>query len=94
MSDELPHGIETLTNIVKGQMYVDYFNPFWGTFHKQDGSAAGRKDASLTPEEIITMNYLADGVIGSIPKSWELTDEAREKVEIEGRITPAMTTVE
>ena len=94
MSDELPHGIETLTNIVKGQMYVDYFNPFWGTFHRQDGSAAGRKDASLTPEEIITMNYLADGVIGSIPKSWELTDEAREKVEIEGRITPAMTTVE
>ncbi len=94
MSDELPHGIETLTNIVKGQMYVDYFNPFWGQFHKQDGSIAGRKDASLTPEEIITMDYLADGVIGSIPKNWELTDDAREKVELQGHITPAMTTVE
>ncbi|HCI73910.1 MAG TPA: BMP family ABC transporter substrate-binding protein [Lachnospiraceae bacterium] len=94
MSDELPRGIETLTNIVKGQMYVDYFNPFWGQFHKQDGSIAGRKDESLTPEEIITMDYLADGVIGSIPKSWELTADAREKVELQGRITPAMTTVE
>ena len=40
------------------------------------------------------MDYLADGVIGSIPASWELTDDAREKVELQGRITPAMTTVE
>ena len=94
MSDELPHGIETLTNIVKGQMYADYFNPFWGEFHKQDGSAAGKKDQSLTPEEIIRMDYLAEGVIGSIPESWELTDDAREKVELQGHITPAMTTVE
>jgi basic membrane lipoprotein Med (substrate-binding protein (PBP1-ABC) superfamily) len=94
MSDELPHGIETLINIVKGQMYVDYFNPFWGQFHKQDGSIAGRRDQSLTPEEIITMDYLADGVIGSIPQNWELTEDAREKVELQGHITPAMTTVE
>ena len=42
MSDELPHGIETLTNIVKGQMYADYFNPFRDRFKKQDGSYAGR----------------------------------------------------
>ena len=27
MSDELPRGLTTLTNIVRGQMYVDYFNP-------------------------------------------------------------------
>ena len=94
MSDELPHGIEMLTNIVKGQMYADYFNPFWGEFRKQDGSAFGKKDQSLTPEEIITMDYLADGVIGSIPQNWELTQDAREKVELQGRITPAMTTVE
>ncbi len=94
MSDELPHGIETLTNIVKGQMYVDYFNPFWGQFTKQDGSIAGKKNESLTPEEIIKMDYLADGVIGSIPGSWELTDDAREKIELQDRITPAMTTVE
>ena len=94
MSDDLPHGIETLTNIVKGQMYADYFNPFWGEFHKQDGSVAGKKDQSLTPEEIIRMDYLAEGVIGSIPESWELTDDAREKVELQGHITPAMTTVE
>jgi hypothetical protein len=40
------------------------------------------------------MDYLADSVIGSIPKTWELTADAREKVEQQGRITPAMTTVE
>ena len=94
MSDELPHGIETLTNIVKGQMYADYFNPFWGEHHRQDGTIVGKANQSLTPEEIITMDYLLDGVIGSIPENWELTDDAREKVELQGRITPAMTTVE
>ncbi len=94
MSDELPRGITTLANIVKGQMYVDYFNPFWGTFHKQDGTVSGRANASLTPEEIIKMDYLADGVIGSIPDNWELTEDAREKIELQGHITPAMTTVE
>ena len=94
MSDELPHGITMLTNIIRGQMYEDYFNPFWGQFHRQDGSLVGRKEQSLTPEEIITMDYLVDGVIGSIPQNWELTEDAREKVELQGRITPAMTKVE
>ena len=94
MSDELPHGIATLTNMVKAQIYADYFNPFRDRFKKQDGSYAGRADAALTPEEIITMDYLADGIIGSIPDSQELTDDAREKVELQGHITPAMTTVE
>lgn len=32
---------------------------------------------SLSPEEIITMDWLADNVIGSIPKSWQLTEQAK-----------------
>ena len=93
MSDELPHGLQTLVNIVKGQMYVDYFNPFWGTFLRQDKTVAGEKDKGLSPEEIIMMDYLADGVIGSIPDNRELTDAARERIELQDNITPAATTI-
>ena len=94
MSDELPKGLTTLTNIVRGQMYVDYFNPFWGTFRRQDQTVVGQPDRGLSPEEVITMNYLVDGVIGSIPDNWELTDDARERIELQTKITPAATTID
>jgi hypothetical protein len=94
MSDELPKGLAMLTNIVKGQMYVDYFNPFWGKICRQDKTIIGQEDRGLSPEEIITMNYLVDGVIGSIPDNWELTDAARERIELQTNITPAATTIE
>ena len=93
MSDELPHGIEILTNIIRGQMYEDYFNPFWGEFRRQDQTIVGEKDKGLSPEEIITMDYLVDGVIGSIPDWQELTDAAKERIELQSKITPAATTI-
>ena len=94
MSDELPRGIAMLTNIVKGQMYVDYFNPFWGTLRKQDGSITGSPDMGLSPEEIITMDYLVEGVIGSIPENRELTRDARERIELQDHLTPAAMTID
>ena len=94
MSDELPRGIAMLTNIVKGQMYVDCFNPFWGTLRKQDGSITGSPDMGLSPEEIITMDYLVEGVIGSIPENRELTRDARERIELQDHLTPAAMTID
>ena len=93
MSDDLPKGIAELTAIIKGQMQEDYFKPFRGTFRTQDGRLIGQKDAVLTPQEIITMDYLAEGVIGSIPSMEQLTDEARELIRMERGITPDATTV-
>lgn len=93
MSDELPHGIETLVNIIRGQMSVDYFNPFWGQFPKQDHTMVGQKDKGLSPEEIIMMDYLVEDVIGSIPDRQELTEAARERIELQTSITPAATTI-
>lgn len=93
MSDDLPHGITTLVNMVRGQMYADYFNPFWGTFVRQDHTLVGQKDQGLSPEEIIMMDYLVEGVNGSIPDRRELTDAARERIELQDTLTPAATTI-
>ena len=93
MSDELPRGLSVLTNIVKDQMYMDNFNPFGGTLRRQDGSIAGSDGRGLSPEEIITMDYLVDGVIGSIPENRELTPAARERIELQDNVTPAAMTI-
>ena len=39
---------------------------------------------TLSPEEIITMNWLADNVVGAIPASWELIEQAKPVTEQSG----------
>lgn len=53
------------------------FNPFSGVLYSQNGVIRDDPQGSLSPEEIITMDWLADNVIGSIPKSWQLTEQAK-----------------
>ena len=53
------------------------FNPFSGILYSQNGIVQSDPSGSLSPEEIITMNWLCDNVIGTIPKSWQLNDQAR-----------------
>ncbi len=38
----------------------------------------------LTPEEIMTMDWLAENVIGSIPKKEELIDQAAPVIDQQG----------
>ena len=45
-------------------------------------------DHTRAPEEIITMNWLADNVIGSIPDFEMLADEARPVVRLQGLRKP------
>ena len=42
------------------------------------------EDESMTPEQIVTMDGLADNVLGVIPTFSDLTDEARELVLLQG----------
>ena len=39
---------------------------------------------SLTPEEIVTMDWLAENVIGTIPKKEDLKEQARPVVLAQG----------
>ena len=47
---------------------------------------------SLGAEEIITMDWLAENVVGKIPKLDELTEDAQELVEFQGIIVDESTT--
>ena len=83
-SDSLPRGTERLIELLKKMICEGEFNPFSGILYSQNGIIQEDKEKTLTPEKIITMDWLCDNVIGRIPKMSELTEHARPIVMEQG----------
>ena len=92
-SSYLPHGIDYLTEVMKQQICSNYYNPFMGEVTLQGGRTVGTKGKVMTPEEVITQDYLVRAVIGSIPKAEQLKPDARVLLEMQNHVTPAATTI-
>lgn len=84
-SQNLPRGTNRLITFLKNSIRSGNFPIFSGTIYSQDGKTQCEEEESLTPEEITTMNWLADNVVGKIPAYEELTEEARELVFLQGQ---------
>ena len=76
-SHNLPMGTKHLMDLLKKVIASGEFNPFTGILYSQDGIVQDDPKRTLTPEEIITMDWLAENVIGSIPKAEELKEYYR-----------------
>ena len=63
--------------MLKHAIATGEYHPFSGILYSQDGMIQSDPNKILSPEEIITMNWLADNVVGAIPASWELTEQAK-----------------
>ena len=77
-SGRLPLGTGRLVDMIKNVMMEGNFNPFSGLLYGQEGIVQDERNRTLSPEEILTMDWLAENVIGSIPKRDDLTDSARD----------------
>ena len=75
-SRNLPIGTKRLIDLLKSTMASGEFNPFSGVLYSQNGIAQPDPNYSLTPEEIVNMDWLAENVIGHIPTQEELIDSA------------------
>ncbi len=75
-SRNLPIGTKRLIELLKSTMMSGEFNPFTGVLYSQTGIAQPDPNYSLTPEEIVNMDWLAENVIGHIPTKDELIDSA------------------
>lgn len=84
-SQNLPHGTNRLITFLKNSIRAGSFQPFVGTIYSQDGTIQCEDGLSLTPEEITTMNWLTENVVGQIPDFEELTEEARSLVRLQGQ---------
>lgn len=67
-SNRMPSGTVQLVELLKKSICSGEFTPFPG----------------ITAEEIVTMDWLADNIIGSIPTMDELVEDARPIVQVQG----------
>ncbi|WP_077610662.1 BMP family ABC transporter substrate-binding protein [Clostridium sp. Marseille-P2415] len=93
-SQSLPHGTNRLITFLKNSIRAGSFQPFVGTIYSQDGRIQCEEEMSLTPEEITTMNWLTDNVMGQIPAFDELTEEAKSLVRLQGQTIYETTDME
>lgn len=83
-SNNLPIGTKRLVELLRKDIASDDFYPFAGVLYSQNGIITRDPCSRLTAEEIVTMDWLAENVIGSIPKKDELQEAARPVVKQQG----------
>lgn len=83
-SKDMPHGTYRLIEFLKNSIRAGAFHPFDGPIYAQGGVLRCEEGQTIGPEEIITMDWLAENVIGRIPELEELTEEAQELVQLQG----------
>lgn len=75
-SRNLPIGTQRLIELLKTTIMNGEFNPFTGVLYSQHGVVQTDENESLTPEEIVNMDWLAENIVGHIPSVDELMDSA------------------
>ncbi len=75
-SRNLPIGTKRLIELLKTTITSGQFNLFTGTLYSQNGIVQPDPGYSLSPEEIVDMDWLAENIIGHIPTKDELLDSA------------------
>ena len=83
-SGNMPHGTHRLVEFLKNSIRTGSFHPFDGPVYSQNGVVRCREGESLGADEIITMDWLAENVVGRIPEFEELTEEAQALVQFQG----------
>lgn len=92
LSEQLSYHQKFLVDLVREGIVAGRTDPFGGEIRDQKGNVRHRQgDAPLSPEQIITMDYLVENVDGCIPKASQLTDKARIVVEAAGVSGTAQT---
>ena len=83
-SRHLPIGTRRLVELLKKTIMSGEFNPFAGILYSQDGLVQKDPGRVMLPEEIMTMDWLAENVIGAIPKKEELKEQAEPVIKQQG----------
>ena len=83
-SQDLPQGTKRLVDLLRNDICSETLMPFSGDLWAQDGAVMNQSDQVIPPKEIITMDWLADNVVGSIPSISELTEEAQAVAKMQG----------
>ena len=84
LSDHLPYPSRKLVQILKKAVAAGTLDPFDGELRSQDGLIQPEGSPCLASEDVITMNWLNDNVVGTIPAVEDMTDRAKRAVSVSG----------
>ena len=82
-SDKVPSSVIQLVDMLQDAIRADVCEPFKGPLYSQDGKVL-EANHTLSPEQIINMDYLVENVIGEIPVYDQLTDLGKATVDAAG----------
>lgn len=83
-SQVLPQSTRQLVDLLKQLICKGEFDPFDGEIVAQDGTIKSRAGERMQPEEIVTMDWLVDNVVGFIPTAEQMTEQAKPVVLMQG----------
>lgn len=83
-SRKLPLGTKRLVNVLKECICNGSFSVFEGELYSQEGVVQADPDVKLKPEEVASIDWLAENIIGEIPKTEGLTESAIPVVSQQG----------
>ncbi len=83
-SEKLPVSAVRLARMLRGAIQSGNFRPFDGVLKAQDGMIHGSEEDVATPEEITTMDWLAENVVGELPAYRQLSQEGKATVDVVG----------
>lgn len=83
-SQNLPEGTGRLIDFLRQSIKSGSFHPFEGQITSQDGMVRCKRKGSLSPEEIIAMDWLLENVVGEIPELHAFTPDAQELLKLQG----------
>lgn len=83
-SNKIPEATKQLVEIMRGLMKNNEFSPFDCMVKAQDETIKSEGNQSMTPEEIMSMSWLVDNIVGEIPAMEDMKEEAKSIVEQKG----------
>ena len=83
-SGKLPTETKRIVNVFKDIISKGEFEPFKGELYDQNGVMKNKEGNVMTPEQIITMNWLLENVIGEIPTIDAMYDDAENIIKAQG----------
>ena len=84
LSPDLPCGVVQLVNILRKGVAEESILPFQQPIRSQDGTVRSDGEKWFSPQEIMRMDWLCEGVDGTIPAYEELLPMSRALVRLQG----------
>ncbi len=83
-SDKIPVETQRIVALLKNMIVEGKFKPFADELYDQNRKLRNKKGCALSPDDIITMDWLLDNVVGVIPDLDDLEESARAIVMNQG----------